>query len=113
MISGFRILGREGPYGQDLTPRMGQQAWAMQSRGLGIGWRPSIPWWAEAGLALGHKDPPCPTECLALDLEKGNRHKNGEQVLHLASFLTPTLVVGTGQGSHLLLSFDVATCEVG
>ena len=48
----------------------------MQSRGLGIGWRPSIPWWAEAGLTLGHKDPPCPTECLALDLEKGNRPKN-------------------------------------
>ena len=102
MTSGFTVLGREGPYGQDLTLRMRQQAWAMQSRGLGIRWRPSVPWWAEAGLTPGHKDPPCPTECLALDLEKGNRPKSGEQVLHLASFLTPTLVVGRRGGVPLL-----------
>lgn len=96
MTSGFRILGREGPHGQDLTPRMGQQAWAMQSWGLGIRWRPSIPWWADGGLTLGHKDPPCPIECLALDLVKGNRPESGDQVLNLASFLTPMLVVGRG-----------------
>lgn len=113
MTSGFRILGREGPHGRELTPRMGQQAWAVQSWGLGITRTPSLPWWAEAGLTLRRKDPPCPIDCLALDLVKGNRLESGEQVLHLASFLTPTLAVGRGGVSHLLLSFDVATCEVG
>lgn len=79
--------------------------WA--SRSLGIRWPGGFEYLGEAGLALGHKEAPSPRECLALHSGKGNRPEDGEQVLHLASLLTPTL----GE-SHLLLSFD-PTCEVG